>query len=40
MRERAALIGADLEIRSAPGDGTQIVVSAPLAPAQLPQVTA
>jgi signal transduction histidine kinase len=39
MRERAALIGADLEIRSAPGDGTRIVVSVPLAPAQMRPVT-
>jgi signal transduction histidine kinase len=30
MRERAALIGAVLEVRSAPGDGTRIRVTAPL----------
>ncbi len=30
MRERAALIGARLDIQSAPGEGTTISVSAPL----------
>ena len=30
MHERAALIGAELEVRSAPGDGTRILVTAPL----------
>ena len=30
MRERAALIGAELEIRSAPGEGTRVQVLAPL----------
>jgi signal transduction histidine kinase len=30
MRERAALIGADLKVTSAPGDGTRILVTAPL----------
>ena len=31
MRERAALVGADLQIESAPGRGTTVVVRAPLA---------
>ncbi len=37
MRERAVLIGAELQIASAPGDGTRVLVTAPLAvaPARL-----
>ncbi len=31
MRERAALVGGTLEIRSAPGEGTQVRVEMPLA---------
>jgi signal transduction histidine kinase len=31
MRERAALIGGEIEISSAPGDGTRVQVTAPLA---------
>jgi signal transduction histidine kinase len=31
MRERAALVGADLELQSAPGQGTRVVVVAPIA---------
>ena len=30
MRERAALIDAELEVRSAPGEGTRVQVLAPL----------
>jgi signal transduction histidine kinase len=30
MRERAALIDAELDIRSAPGEGTRVQVLAPL----------
>jgi len=33
MRERAALIGATLEIESSPGNGTSIFLRAPIAPA-------
>jgi two-component system, NarL family, sensor histidine kinase UhpB len=32
MRERALLIGADLEVHSAAGHGTEIVLSVPVAP--------
>lgn len=40
MRERAALIGAELEVTSAPGDGTQVMVIAPLAVAPAGTATA
>ena len=38
MRERAALIGAELEVRSAPGEGTRIQVLAPLTPGNGPRL--
>ena len=34
MRERAALIGARLTIRSAPRDGTRVVITVPMGPAR------
>src|SRR5439155_20806073 len=33
MRERAALVGADLQIESTPGQGTTVIVRAPVVPA-------
>ena len=33
MRERAQRIGAKLQVQSAPGQGTKVMIEAPLAPA-------
>jgi signal transduction histidine kinase len=32
MRERARLIGADLEIKSRPGEGTKVLLRLPILP--------
>ncbi|HEX5166928.1 MAG TPA: sensor histidine kinase, partial [Thermomicrobiales bacterium] len=36
MRERAALVGGDIEIESAPGEGTKIVLSLPISGTEAP----
>jgi glucose-6-phosphate-specific signal transduction histidine kinase len=39
IRERAAIAGGSLLIDSAPGRGTRIALSIPLAPAQVPEIS-